>query len=488
MYYFTKIAALVASVAVFVNVHDYTAQAQDTSLAPEDSFASENAVLDTSILFAIGAREARQELRGAFGWPTFQEGLVDGVYFRFDPDGYARFAPSPRLDTDVFEVICRPRTLVCMGRKDNLQITLNSRGQVQLEIANITENDQFVLADGISELPLPPSILQPLEPRFELLLASGGEMLVRRNDNNVYRVSLAGFGAVVPYLRWVAAQQDYTVLPRGWPVPNASVGHDSPGLTQTTAWQSPMPQPHVVTQSQAQPAPQSSSQATPVPQAFAETSADHAASVDSQMGQDVAEVRGELNVLRELLLDRQMFSADTPQTQAQPQATQQHNLQTQKTTSPDQLETRINELLEMTAHLQNQLDALQNNRMQDVKPNLHMTSEMLKLKAPSSQPNTMQTPHQARNISDIARHLEYLMTEVGLAPDVALMVVQQAENTRKNSTNLTNVEQDRIINDILLDLRSQIPNDSKGRKAASSTPNSQYRLLADYFQSAQYSK
>ena len=84
------------------------AQQQPASPAPEDSFASENAVLDTSILFAIGAREARQELRGAFGWPTFQEGLVEGVYFRFDPDGYARFAPTPRLDTDVFEVICRP--------------------------------------------------------------------------------------------------------------------------------------------------------------------------------------------------------------------------------------------------------------------------------------------------------------------------------------------------------------------------------------------
>ncbi|MEC8574047.1 MAG: hypothetical protein VXZ09_10465, partial [Pseudomonadota bacterium] len=86
-----------------------SAQVQAPPRGPE-VFASENAILDTSLPFAIGAREAQQALRGSFGWPTFQEGLVEGVYFRFDPDGYARFSPSPRLDTDVFEVICRPRT------------------------------------------------------------------------------------------------------------------------------------------------------------------------------------------------------------------------------------------------------------------------------------------------------------------------------------------------------------------------------------------
>ena len=96
-------------------------------------FASENAILDTSIPFAIGAQEAQQSLRGSFGWPTFQEGLVEGVYFRFDPDGYARFAPTPRLDTDVFEVICRPRTYSCMGRKGSLSVLLNSRGATSVE-------------------------------------------------------------------------------------------------------------------------------------------------------------------------------------------------------------------------------------------------------------------------------------------------------------------------------------------------------------------
>jgi hypothetical protein len=80
-------------------------------------FDAANAVINTDQLFAIGAREGSQAIRGSFGWPTFQKGLVDRVYFRFDPDGYARFAATPRLDTDVFEVHCKPRTKQCTALK-----------------------------------------------------------------------------------------------------------------------------------------------------------------------------------------------------------------------------------------------------------------------------------------------------------------------------------------------------------------------------------
>lgn len=456
MHRFKIVAVLPVLVALFVSGLGPVAFAQGTaSPAPEDSFASENAVLDTSILFAIGAREARQELRGAFGWPTFQEGLVEGVYFRFDPDGYARFAPSPRLDTDVFEVICRPRTLVCMARKDTMQVTLNNRGQVQLELANISENDQFVLSDGISELPLPPSIVQPLEPRLELLLAAGGELFVRRNGNDVHRISLAGFGAVVPYLRWVAAQQDYTVLPRGWPVPNASPGNDRPGLTQTTLWQSPMPQPHVVGQAQIPTAP-------------------GAANPDPQVGQDVAEVRGELNVLREILLDRQRQAAgptthsqSTAQPEAQPMTAAMADAAPQS-----ELEARMAELMQMTETLQQQLDQI--HRPPDATP----LSQSMSRAQPPLGAMPAQNPANTR---DIARHLDYLMTEVGLAPDVALMVVQQAQQSNQAAVDLNKAEQDRVINDILMDLRAQLP----GQMVAPQMPasKSEYRLLSDYLKS-----
>ena len=347
--------------------YNMSAAQQAPQQTPEDSFASENAVLDTSILFAIGAREARQELRGAFGWPTFQEGLVDGVYFRFDPDGYARFAPTPRLDSDVFEVICRPRTLVCMGRKDTLQVTLNNRGQVQLEMSNIAENDEFIMSDGISELPLPPTILQPLEPRMELLLSSGGDLVVRRNGAEAHRLSLEGFGAVIPYLRWVAARQDYTVLPRGWPVPNSLMSDESASLTQTTLWPSPMPQPNLAPQA--------------APAGVVPTN-----SVDPQIGADVAEVRGELNILRQLLLDNQPQSAAVTAEPAMAQA-----VSPQGTGLDEDLETRISDLMKMTEHLQEQLDALQTGH--------------------APQPTLGVVPAEnAENTRDVARHLEYLMS------------------------------------------------------------------------------
>ena len=208
-----------------------------------EAFASENAILDTAIPFAIGAREARQALRGAFGWPSFQEGLVEGVYFRFDPDGYARFAPTPRLDVDVFEVICRPRTYACAARKDGLEMFLTDRGQLQMRLENALSGDMFFVSEGVSEIQVPERILQPLDVQLELLLGAGGELSIRRGGTEVSRVSLKGFSAVTAYLRWIAARQDYAVLPRGWPVPNAET---TGGMTKPAAWNSPMPQPQVV--------------------------------------------------------------------------------------------------------------------------------------------------------------------------------------------------------------------------------------------------
>ncbi len=210
-----------------------------------EAFASENAILDTAIPFAIGAREARQALRGAFGWPSFQEGLVEGVYFRFDPDGYARFAPTPRLDVDVFEVICRPRTYACAARKDGMDVFLTERGQLQVKLETALAGDMFFVSEGVSEIQLPERILQPLDVQLELLLGAGGDLVVRRGSTDAAKISLKGFGAVSAYLRWISARQDYSVLPRGWPVPNGDTGRAGT-VTQPSAWNSPMPQPQVL--------------------------------------------------------------------------------------------------------------------------------------------------------------------------------------------------------------------------------------------------
>ncbi len=181
-------------------------------------FSPGNAILDTTIPFAADAREAEQALRGAYGWATFQEGVIEGIYFRFDPDGYARFSTTPRLDTDVFEVICTPKTTSCLGQKGALSIQLNDQGGLQLTLANISSGDNFFIVDDLTELSLPNIILQPLDNRLEGLFASGGELLVRHGATETLRIPLSGFSTVSTYLRWVASGQDDASFPYGWPV------------------------------------------------------------------------------------------------------------------------------------------------------------------------------------------------------------------------------------------------------------------------------
>lgn len=197
---------------------------------------SATAILDTSIPFAIGAREGDQSIRGSFGWPTFQEGFVEGVYFRFDPDGYARFSTSPRLDEDVFEVICQSATTICVARKNGMEIGLTGQGKPQIRISGTTPIDTYFISDRKSELPLPNSILEPIGQRLEALLSSGGDLIVRRELETLQTHSLSGFSATVTYLRWVAQNQASFVFPRGWPVPSQQTGQQTAGLTLQDSW------------------------------------------------------------------------------------------------------------------------------------------------------------------------------------------------------------------------------------------------------------
>ncbi|MGR3493273.1 MAG: hypothetical protein ACU0DW_14535, partial [Shimia sp.] len=187
-------------------------------------FEPNNAILETSVPFTTGAREAKQSLRGSFGWQTFQEGLVNGIHYRFDPDGYARFSPSPRLDEDVFEVLCMTGSTVCIARKDELSLSIRDGGQAYLEIEGASTGDLFSLDDGASELPLPPEVMGVLDHRLEPLLEQGDELVLRRGDEVYARISLKGFEPVVAYLRWVDAGQDPRALPLDWPLDAAARG------------------------------------------------------------------------------------------------------------------------------------------------------------------------------------------------------------------------------------------------------------------------
>lgn len=226
--YINIIAPLMCSL-LMVNPASAQSNASDTT-------ESSTAILDTAIPFAIGAREGEQSIRGSFGWPTFQEGFVEGVYFRFDPDGYARFSTSPRLDEDVFEVICQNATTICVARKDGLEIGLTEKGKPQIRISGITPIDKFFISDRKSELPLPNTILGPLDQRLEALLSSGGDLIIRRELETLQTLSLSGFSAAVTYLRWVAQNQASFIFPRGWPAPSQQVQQRNAGLTLPDVW------------------------------------------------------------------------------------------------------------------------------------------------------------------------------------------------------------------------------------------------------------
>lgn len=501
------------------------ARAQAQTPAPADSanaveaFASENAILDTSIHFAIGAREAQQSLRGSFGWPTFQEGIVEGVYFRFDPDGYARFAATPRLDTDVFEVICRPRTTTCMGRKGALSLILDSRGHLQIQIAELVSGDRFFVSEGVTEIELPASILQPLEPQMELLLATGGDLVVRRGDTEQDRISLAGFYAVGAYLRWVAANQSYAALPRGWPVPGGS--NATGAVTAVANWTSPMPQPQSYPPTQSavggariqaqasaipQTAPQPAAQPLqPVQPAAQQPAPAPDASATASAQTQVAEVRGELRLLRELLLARNTNPAHEPAPQPIPKTNPQGTTQPLtayplpgQTPAPQTnpmayaspqppraaqamtqdirrlqatAQTLAQELAALAAHLEvaQNTDPMTQNTMT---PN-PMATATAALTTPQIMPKaTPQNTPQAR-ANAMAKRLETLVSEIGLDPETALQILQATQPKTQSTKQQTTYRPD-IVAKILQELEAET------QQQPNPKPQNQYKIIAKF--------
>ena len=457
-----------------------------------ESFASENAILDTSVLFAIGAREARQALRGSFGWPTFQEGLVEGAYFRFDPDGYARFSPSPRLDSDVFEVICRPRTYSCMGRKGGLSMMLTDRGQLQLKFEDVIADDHFFVASGVSEIQVPDRILQPLDHQFEALLATGGELIVRRGGNEVSKVSLDGFNPVATYLRWVLSRQDYTVLPRGWPVPNSRGENTKSDVTNVANWNSPMPQPQVL-----------------APDTFTPNSASGVGGGSS--GSDVADVREELKFLRELLLDRSVqtdgvFPADTA-VGIKNGSTLTDGAGSAGARRLEELEAAAHEIRTEIARIQG--DAFSTDGMQN-----WLTPDSSAILLDAGNVPTRDVRNQSGSMTatshsdsetvfeqDLPKKLMYLIEEIGLAPETALAVLQAGSATppaqlEKNKPDLNTVvsdlSQSDVVSEILKELEGDLGRAGHNRVAEAggdgietdrTVSQSDYQLLSNYFKS-----
>ncbi|TCL01132.1 hypothetical protein BXY66_2441 [Shimia isoporae] len=446
----------------------FAANAQISFDAAENrSFASENAILDTSIPFAIGAREAQQALRGSFGWPNFQEGLVEGVYFRFDPDGYARFAPTPRLDVDVFEVICRPRTYACAARKEGFEMFLNERGQIQMKLSSVAAGDTFHVAEGVSEIQLPERILQPLDVQLETLLSSGGELVARRGGNEVTRVSLAGFSAVSAYLRWIVSRQDYSVLPRGWPIPNGAGDLHGSAVTKAGNWASPMPQPHVV--------------AAPSVLPHAQVGARPPNGV-STSGESI-ELRAEVEALRRLLLEQ-----DNAQNQMQTPAPVVVPIAAADSTHTS---GQVGELMATIAMLRADIEALKAGSAND-------GSEATYPQYPVSPSVAAHAPMPADS-QQTAQRLQFLMEELGLDMQTAVAVLQMAPDSHAQladphapTSAMPSVEtkvlyQTDVVDQILAELEADIaaPMTLDDEGIEGSRPSiEEYQLLSRYFASA----
>jgi len=447
----------------------HLALAQDNT----SQFTPENAILNTSIPFAIGAREARQELRGAFGWSTFQEGLVDGVYFRFDPDGYARFSPTPRLDSNVFEVICRPRTTSCMGRKGTLSLYLSGDGSLQMRLEDFAPGDTLHLTEGVTDLPLPEQAMTDLDTRLETLLSSGGDLVVKRGEQQVSSTSLAGFGPVATYLRWITAQQDYTVLPRDWPVPSAEP------LVATTLTQTPTRQSPV---------------ALPQSQPVFEVETPQIASAGNDI--QIAEVRGELNALRDLLATRNepALESDDPGTfKNSPDVL----APVERLPRPSPLETRVEALEYRLQKIEHSFHDIETWASAQMSPTIDQ--QMAPMQGSIQEGEVVEKNRTDRIVSQ----MDYLITEIGLDPETAFILIRNGSQDGRYVSSIFENETPEtasVVTDILRELQSQLPSlepsaersnvseamMSREVSAASQAQQEQsgdYQVLTEYFQS-----
>lgn len=421
-------------------------------VSADEVFLPENAILDTSILFAIGAREAQQELRGSYGWDTFQEGLVEGVYFRFDPDGYARFSPNARLDTDLFEVLCRPRTLNCVARKGPLAVAINAQGMLQLSIEGVAAGDQFFISDLVNEIELPDRILQPLDASFENVLAVGGELIIRRGQNETNRISLLGFSAVTSYLRWILAEQDYLALPRNWPVPNGNRNATSSSLTAPDAWRN-----------------------VAVGASNSQVQASQAALIEASnaTNQEIASLRA---------LVEQMSESNAPSnTASQPMNAPLETLSMQSTDpvhyelrkAMARIEALEMDLLELHAEVKGKGPMGDNSHGHEMSQSLTETDIMAT---------------QKPELVLLAEQIQMLTMEFGIDPSVAaLLLRQQNRNSQANLDHLDLLVGSDMASDSISDLLDTMPANSAEQEQksepAGGTGDDRFVLLTDYFRS-----
>ncbi len=273
---------------------------------------------------------------------------------------------------------------------------LNEPRQIQLKIDNVVAGDTFHVVEGVSEIQVPERVIQPLDLQLETLLSSGGELSARRGGNEISRISLKGFAAVSAYLRWIAARQDYAVLPRGWPVPNGRTGEEIGLVTQPGSWTSPMPQPQVLALEPVVTSPSS----------------------PTEGAESTLALRAEIAELKQLLKNDAtalpMEAVTTPvfERAATPAGQYAQSMQ-------------VSDLIETIAELQTEVANLRTSRQAPLSLTTAKPELRTEMKTETIDVNVTETGSNTPEVT--AERLEFLMQELGLDLQTAVTVIQMAE-------------------------------------------------------------
>lgn len=366
-------------------------------------------------------------------------------------------------------------------------MVLTNRGLLQLKFENVSPGDTFFVSEGVSEIQIPNRILQPLDHQLEALLASGGELIVRRGEQTISNISLKGFSAVATYLRWVLARQDYTVLPRGWPVPNSKSTTSDAAMTRPTTWVSPMPQPQLLS-----------------PNSYS-AAGSGGVQPGNRVQEEVAEVRGELKLMRELLLQ------NGRQPSGENGVLLEDNRNAVGASDPvvnsrlEQLQAVAEEIREEIAHLQR--EAVGTNFSQPFdrtispgdgagEPARIPQAVIMPIDTPQTAPIVEPVGDQSE--TQFARHLAFLIEEVGLSPEVALTVLRNGGEGPTSAPQISsassgaavqastrgNLYQGDVVSEILRELEQEfsVPSQDVVTETLEANPE-EFQLLSDYFRS-----
>ncbi len=225
------------NVALRVGVVCYLFGAPTASLAVESPNLVETiTTIDTSIPFAPGAEEHLINVRGPFGQPSFQQGFIEGMHFRIDPDGGALFSRDPRLRNNVFEVECENGITSCIAKRGAVRLSIDTDGLLIFGLDADAAFDAIYLGYG-------PFDIDQLEDSWKKLntslntvsvdvLAGYDQMVAVKDGKLAQKIPLEGILVVGTYLKWVVDGQPVKVLPASWEdaheeEPNLNQIHDA---------------------------------------------------------------------------------------------------------------------------------------------------------------------------------------------------------------------------------------------------------------------